>query len=264
MASPIFGGGSAPGVFIAFVLWVGAPHGSAYRQPMATVLALLPSPLLGPSVWQPAAEVLQVQGWITTTCTPAAGARTARDVLDAFVAGLPADDELVLVAHSNAGAYVPAITSRHRSIVGAVFVDAVMPPERGHVPLAPPAFLDFLRIQADADGLLPVWTDWWEKADVAALFPDDETRRRIEREQTRLPLSYFKDQLPVPEGWDDRPAAYLAFGNTYGPERDEAERRQWPVNTLPGEHLHLLNDPAQVVATLIALLDRLGINSSRR
>lgn len=246
------------------VLWVGAPLGSAYRQPMATVLALLPSPLLGPSVWQPAAEVLTVQGWTTTTCTPPARARTARDVLDAFVAGLPADDELVLVAHSNAGAYVPAITSRHRSFVGAVFVDAVLPPRRGHVPLAPPEFLDFLRGQADADGLLPVWTDWWEEANVAALFPDDETRRRIEREQARLPLTYFEDQLPVPEGWDDQPAAYLAFGNTYGPERDEAERRQWPVTTLPGGHLHLLNNPAQVVTTLIVLLDRLGISSIQR
>jgi len=175
----------------------------------------------------------------------------------------PADDDLVLIARSNAGAYVPAITGRHRSIIGAVFVHAVLPPQ-GHIPLAPPSFLDFLRPQADADGLLPVWTDWWDEADVATVFPDDETRSRIEREQARLPLSYFEDQLPVPDGWDDRPAAYLSFGDTYGPERDDAERRQWPVTTVPGEHLHLLNDPTQVTTALFALLDRLGISAGQR
>lgn len=230
---------------------------------MSPLLALLPSPLLGPSVWEPAARVLTDQGWTTTTCTPVATARTPHGVLDAFIADLPADDDLVLIAHSNAGAYVPAVMGRHRSVVGAVFVDAVLPPARGHVPLAPPAFLDFLRPQTDDDGLLPVWTDWWGEADVAALFPDDETRRRVEREQARLPLSYFEDQLQVPEGWDDRPAAYLAFGDTYGPERDDAERRQWPVTTIQGDHLHLLNDPTQVATALIALLDRLGISAGQ-
>jgi len=135
-----------------------------------------------------------------TLHAPPTGARTARDVLDTFVAGLPPDDEVVLLAHSNAGSYVPAVTSRHRSIVGAVFVDGVLPPPRGHVALAPRVFLDFLRPQADAAGMLPVWTDWWQESEVAALFPDEETRRRIEREQPRLPLSYFEDELPVPDG----------------------------------------------------------------
>lgn len=231
---------------------------------MTTSLVLLPSPLLGPSVWEPAAQALTALGWPTTTCAPPAGARCAQDVLDAFVFGLPADDELVLVAHSNAGAYVPALTGRHRSIVGAVLVDAVLPPRRGQVPLAPPAFLDFLRPKADVTGLLPVWTDWWEESEVAGLFPDVATRRRIEREQARLPLSYFEDHVAVPDGWDSRPAAYLAFGDTYNRERNEAERRGWPVTTLAGEHLHLLNDPTRVVATLIGLLDRLGFSSSPR
>lgn len=224
------------------------------------MLALLPSPLLGPSVWQPADRVLTDQGWATMTCTQAAAARTAHDVLDAFVGGLPPDDELVLIAHSNARAYVPANTSRHRSIIGTVFVDAVLPPTHGHIPLAPPKFLDFLRSQADADRLLPVWTDWWDEANVAALFPDEETRRQTEREQPRLPLSHFEGELTVPDGWDNRPAAHLAFGDTYSRERDDAERRQWPVTTLPGEHLHPLTIPTQVSTALTALLHHLGIS----
>lgn len=92
------------------------------------------------------------------------------------------------------------------------------------------------------------------------LFPDNETRHRIEREQPRLPLSYFQDQLVIPDGWDEGlPTAYLAFGDTYSRERDSAQQRNWPVTTLPGEHLHLVNDPTQVAETLIDLLKQMGI-----
>jgi len=227
---------------------------------MVLSLALLPSPLLGPSVWQPVARVLADRGWHTVTCAVPAPLRTGQDVLDAFLAALPMDRELVLVPHSNAGAYVPALMMQRR-VVAAVFVDAVLPPGRGRVPLAPPAFLNFLREKAEGSGLLPVWTSWWDEADVAALLPDAETRARLEQEQQRLPLSYFEGTLPVPEGWDERPGAYLAFGDTYGRERDEAEQRRWPVSTLPAEHLHLLNDPDQVAIELVDLLSQLGISS---
>lgn len=225
---------------------------------MVTVLALLPSPLLGPSVWQPVAQVLLAHGWRTTLCAAPTSPRTGQEVLDAFLADLPTDEELVLIPHSNAGAYVPVISTQ-RSVVGAVFVDAILPPHRGDVPLAPPTFLDFLRQKADAGGVLPVWTDWWDEADVAALFLDSQTRSRVEREQSRLPLSYFEDQLVVPAGWDDRPAAYLAFGDTYSRERHDAEHRHWPVTTLAGDHLHLVNDPTQVATALIDLLHQMGI-----
>ncbi len=101
--------------------------------------------------------------------------------------------------HSNAGAYVPELVTQRR-VVAMVFVDAVLPPRRGRVPLAPPAFLDLLRSKVEDDGLLPVWTRWWDDADVAPLFPDAQARTRVEREQPRLPLSYFEGTLPVPRG----------------------------------------------------------------
>ncbi|MBT2514654.1 hypothetical protein [Arthrobacter sp. ISL-30] len=227
----------------------------------APSLALLPSPLLGPAVWQPVADVLTDNGWQTVTCAAPTRLGTGQDVLDAFLAALPTDRNLVLVPHSNAGAYVPALM-QHRPVVAAIFVDADLPPARGRVPLAPPAFLDLLRDKADGKGLLPMWSNWWDEAETAALFPDTDTRARVEREQHRLPLSYFEGSLPVPAGWDERPGAYLAFGDTYGRERDEAERRHWPVSTLPGQHLHLLNDPAQVSAKLVDLMSRLGISQS--
>lgn len=230
-----------------------------YVHAMAPALALLPSPLLGPSVWQPVAQVLADRGWHTVMCPASATIRRGEDVLDAFLDALPIDRALVLVAHSNAGAYVPALTLQRR-IVAAVFVDAVLPPDRGRVPLAPPAFLDLLREKADDSGLLPVWTSWWDEAEVAGLFPNAETRAQLEREQQRIPLSYFEGSLPAPKGWDNRPVAYLAFGDTYGRERDDAKRRRWPVSTLQAEHLHLLNDPDQVATEIVDLMSQLGIS----
>jgi hypothetical protein len=197
---------------------------------MTFSLALLPSPLLDPLAWQPVAQLLAAQGWDVVTFPAGTAAPTSQAVLDTFLDALPIHRELVLIPHSNAGAYISALTMQ-RSVVGIVFVDAVLPPKRGRIPLAPQEFLDYLRGKAHADGMLPTWTDWCEEADVAALFADSSARVRIEREQPRLPLSYFEDSLPVPEGWDNRPAAYLAFDDTYSREREEAKRRQWPVIT---------------------------------
>ncbi len=227
---------------------------------MVPLLALLPSPLLGSAVWQPVARVLADHGWHTVICVAAPPARTGQDALDAFVATLPTEQDLLVVPHSNAGVYVPELVMQRR-VVGAVFVDAVLPPGRGYVPHAPPAFLDLLREKADDDGLLPVWTSWWDEADVMDLFPDAQTRARVEVEQQQLPLSYFESTLPIPQGWDDIPGAYLAFGDTYATERDQAAQRRWPVSTLSGGHLHMLIDPEKVAAELVALISGLGFDS---
>ena len=230
---------------------------------MTPTLALLASPLLGSAVWQPVARILAEHGWRTVVCAVATPVRTGRDAFNSFVAMLPSDRDLIVVPHSNAGAYVPGLVMQRR-VVGAVFVDAVLPPVRGDVALAPPAFLDLLRDKVSADGLLPAWTGWWDEADVRDLFPDAQTQARVEAEQHRLPLSYFEATLPVLEGWDRIPGAYLAFGDTYATERDQAAQRRWPVRTLPGGHLHMLIDPERVAAEMAALMDRLGFDSFRR
>lgn len=242
---------------------------------MATpMLVLLPSPLLGRAIWEPVAGELADRGWpvsaIAATGSAAGPAGSAEgpstvraevpapqtpdDVLDAFLNAVPADRDVVLVSHSNAGLYVPALV-RHRRVAASVFVDAALPPLQGETPLAPAALYDLLVGKADDDGVLPVWTLWWDEADVAALFPSDEVWERVEREQARLPLSYFSSTLPVPEGWSGGlPAAYLAFGDTYAEERDQAAGRGWPTSTLPGRHLHMLVDPPQVADEIDGLL----------
>jgi len=226
---------------------------------VGVVLALLPSPLVGPRVWRPVAERLSRRGWTLVTPPPAARApRSPDDVLQHFVAAMPSEVDLVLIAHSNAGLYVPALTMQRR-VTGYVFVDAGLPASQGRVPLAPPALLGFLTQLADDDGLLPPWSRWWGEADLAPLFPSIAIRRQIEQEQQQLPLSYFRGSLPAPSGWDDRPGAYLAFGDTYSADRTEANRRGWPVTTLSGNHLHMLVDPDRVTATIDSLLAEIGI-----
>ena len=219
---------------------------------MAPAFALLPSPLLGPSVWEPAARSLRAGGWEAVVCAAPRRVVTTHDVLCALTSALPVTSDVVLVAHSNAGAYVPALVTR-RSVRGVVLVDAVLPASRGTLHLAPAALLDLLRARADPAGMLPVWTRWWEEADVAPLFPDAATRERVEREQQRLPLSYFEETIDVPPGWDDLDAAYLAFGDGYVDEVADARRRGWRVTTLPGRHLHMLVDPDRVAAEIVAL-----------
>jgi hypothetical protein len=220
---------------------------------MVPSVIFLPSPLLGPSVWRPVADVLADQFWHTTVCEVPDPVRNAEDVLDAFLSDLSVDRDVVLVPHSNAGAYVPQLAVQ-RPVVATVFVDAILPPSSGRIPLAPPAFLDVLRAKADEDGLLPPWTRWWDEVDVAALFPTAGSRAAVEQEQQRLPLSYFTDALAVPQGWDQRPGAYLAFGDTYAPDREAAAQRGWPVRTLPPGHLRQLHDPDQVAEAILALL----------
>jgi len=223
------------------------------------LLVLVSSPALGPQVWKSTGAELASRGWPVTYAPRIATApETAADFVRALVTAIPTDHDVVLVPHSNAGLYVPAVVERHQ-VVGSVFVDAGLPSRAGPTPLAPPHLYEFLRGRADADSRLPPWTEWWDDEASAGLFPDAAAQHEVEAEQPRLPLSYFADSVPVQPGWDDEPCAYLAFGDTYASEREQAEARGWPVRTLPGRHLHMLLDPAGVATAIVELLAESGI-----
>lgn len=229
-----------------------------YRDSSRPLVALLPSPLLGPAVWRPVERSLRDLGEDAVAVDPWHGRalRAPADVLTGLLTVLPPDRELILVPHSNAGLYVPALT-RHRQVAAAIFVDAVLPPRQGAAAVAPTGLVDMLRRIVDADGVLPVWTAWWDESEVDRLFPSQDARSAVEREQQRMPLSYFSASVQVPSGWDDRPVAYLGFDDTYSQDQAEAARRQWPVATMPGGHLHMLAEPDAVAAELIGMIERL-------
>lgn len=220
-----------------------------------SLVALLPSPLLGCAMWQPVASVLKELGRRVVAIDVGGPApATAQDALRAYLRALPDDDELVLVPHSNAGLYVPAV-AEHREVGAAVFVDAGLPPlGGGGAPTVPVGFFAMIAGKADDRRMLPVWTEWWDEQEIAALFPDARSRADIERQQRRLPLSYVEDAVPVPSGWAHRPCAYLAFGETYQAEVETARRLGWPVRTLDGKHLEMVVHPMAVANAILSLL----------
>jgi hypothetical protein len=222
-------------------------------------LALLPSPVLGANVWTPVADRLAALGLTVHTPAWSVAPQDPDDVIGSLLAALPHDRGLVLVPHSNAGLYIPVLADRLQ-VLGTVFVDAGLPPSKGSISLATPSFYDFLETLADESGLLPPWTRWWPPSERDALFPDAVARAEVEQQAPRLPLSYYRQTVPVPPAWAGLPCGYLAFGATYAEERGVAVARGWPTSELDGKHLHMLVDPNGVAAAIIALVESLGLD----
>ncbi|HEX9032955.1 MAG TPA: alpha/beta hydrolase [Streptosporangiaceae bacterium] len=222
---------------------------------------LVHSPSVGPATWQPVADRLRKLGYgvaVPSLLGVADGEPPYwRRVVAAVTAGL-ADAEpaepLVLVAHSNAGVFVPVILEGLvRPVACSIFADAAIPGPGDVTPMAPDDLLAFLRGLAGADGRLPPWTDWWDEQDVAPLFPSAQARQAIAAEQPRLPLAYYLEQVPAPRGWDDGRCAYLLYSQAYADSLAEAQRRGWPALSVPGEHLHQVVDPDAVARAILEL-----------
>jgi pimeloyl-ACP methyl ester carboxylesterase len=236
---------------------------------MAASFVLIHSPSVGPRTWQPVAHRLTELGWEATVPSllhiTDHGPPYWPRVVEAVRAGLDTSEQgqgVVLVAHSNAGLFLPVIAAALPGQVrGCILVDAALPPPSGTTSVAPPELLGLLRDKASG-GLLPRWSDWWDEAEVAALFPDQATRQAVTEEQPRLPLAYYQASLPVPAGWDARPCAYLLFGPPYDELASQARGRGWIVEQLPGRHLHQLVDPDGVARALLAITDQMGVTKA--
>ncbi|MER7176199.1 alpha/beta hydrolase [Streptomyces mesophilus] len=227
---------------------------------MPPLFVLVHSPAVGPSTWRAVAEELTSTGYQVLVPSllhigdgaPPFWPRVVAAVQDGL-RRVPADRAVTLVAHSNAGLFLPVISSGLvQPVTGSVFVDAALPARTGPTPVAPPQVLASLRAMA-VDGRLPRWTDWWDEADLAPLFPDPQVRRTVVDEQPALPLSYYEQHLPVHAGWDDHPCSYLQFSPAYDDLAAEARARGWTVAQLPGAHLHQTVDPSGTARHLVAL-----------
>ena len=212
--------------------------------------------LLGPLTWAPVAD--RLAGSVVPSLVEVADgeppfwpdvARRVRDAVDRLPPGQP----IVLVAHSNAGPLLPVVGAAvRRPVAGYVFADARLPAVVGPTPTSSPARLDLLRPTATG-GRLPPWTTWWDEHEVAQLLPDPSTRAAITAEQTRLPLSYYEQLIPVPPGWDARPCGFLLFSPAYEEMARDARERGWEVDRIPGGHLHQVVDPDTVAARITAM-----------
>jgi len=133
-------------------------------------LVLLASPLLGPAVWGPVADLLESRGYDVTVPAGPPTVTTPEDVLRGWLDQIPVGADTVLVPHSNAGLYVAALADA-RPVRGIVFVDAGLPSSRPVTPLAPAGFRSMLGDLAGEDGLLPPWTRWSSRAAAGAASP---------------------------------------------------------------------------------------------
>ena len=95
-------------------------------------------------------------------------------MVNATMSRLDRDSCVLLVAHSNAGLFVPLLVAH--VVRCCLFVDAALPVQARQTPAAPTELLDFLRGKV-SDRRLPPWTEWWDE-DVSPLFSDAATRGR--------------------------------------------------------------------------------------
>ena len=114
-----------------------SPSVSREKSPEKPVFLLMASCLLGPAAWDPAAFHLRSLGWEVVVApyegfTPS----TPEDAAQAYAAAVPAGRPVILVPHSNAGIFVPALIASRR-VSSVVFVDAVIPVESGTQRLVP-------------------------------------------------------------------------------------------------------------------------------
>ncbi len=217
---------------------------------MCADLLILPSPLLAASAYEGLAEALRALGHDVTLAPAAlADGEGAADLVSRWSA--LARPGLLVVAHSNAGLAAPSVRSRSEG-ARLVFMDAALPPESGPTALAPEGFRAHLAGLADEHGVLPPWTRWWSRDDLAGVIPADRFGD-LDRGCPRLPLSYFDGRLTPPPDWAAAPSAYLAFGDTYAAEQEFARAHGWPVAVVDGQHLHFMHDPRTVAQRVVAL-----------
>ena len=136
-----------------------------------------------------------------------------------------------------------------------VFVDAVVPPPVGHHK-APSELRQFLDDLAE-EGTLPRWSTWWGENTMAELIPDTDVRTALESEQPRVPLSFYDEAVPVPDGWAHQPCGYVRLSPAYDSELEEATARGWITASLDRSHLATVTHPGEVLNAIEVVLDHL-------
>ena len=203
---------------------------------------VLPSPFLGTAAYAPLVAALGHEGDDSSVAMipePLSAGRLM-DLWAETAAGL---GDVVLVPHSNAGHLAPGVSASCGGLP-IVFTDAALPASFGASALVPPGLLSMLADLVDADGLLPAWTRWWPREDVAPTLPGDWFDR-IELVVPQVPFAYAEETITVPDDWERGRCGYLAFGaETYAEELARAGDLGWPMQVLADtRHLHCLTEP---------------------
>jgi hypothetical protein len=220
------------------------------------------SPLTGPAAWGRLPNLLRDQRYEVVVINvqdddkaPFADRYVAQAAAQVAAAEPPL--RTIFIAHSGAGALLPAITaslpSSYRPLGGYVFLDAGIPSA------GMPSRLDLLREEDGSfaaqflDSLqsgarFPAWT----VDDLAGLIPDVDDRITLVESLRPRTLEFFAEPLPAFESWPDAPCGYLRTSPAYDFWVGVAEECGWPVVCRDLGHFAALASPS---ATLDALLE---------
>jgi hypothetical protein len=228
-------------------------------------VVLLHSPLVGPLTWQAVAGCLRASGHTAVVPDLSAAVHAGPPHLPALATALAdalrdAPRSWTLVGHSGAGPMLPALAAALGDVDAMVYVDALLPYEKGSWWENAPAPLVRQLAGMVREGMLPAWHEWFDPADIAALLPDLALRRAFIAELRPIPLSFFTEPVPVPAGRRPGPAhgpaGYLLMSEAYRPAADRARSAGLPVVEAIDHHLAMLTAPAPVAVALDRLLSR--------
>lgn len=230
-----------------------------------SAFVLVHSPLVGPATWAGVAEVLRRDGHrvvvpsllrVMEAGPPFTGPAVAAVVAAVGAAGI--EGQVVLAGHSGAGPLLPALGAALAGRAAChLFVDAGLPiPGRSRLHDLHPSLRARLAELVRPDGSLPPWDEWWRPGAVQRLLPDPERREEVVAEIPSIPHALFDEVLPEVPGWPSAPCAYLRLSQTYAVEEAAASALGWPVSSLDGGHLELVNAPERVARALVQLLER--------
>ncbi len=219
---------------------------------------LIHSPLVGPSSLQPTADVLTNRGFAVHVPTPMAppGTTSWQDWPQRLLDVLPDLKRPILVGHS-AGGLIAARLASALNASAFICLDAMMPPETGPVPPVESEFLTFVQTLPLQDGLLPVWTDWWEADLLGAVPISPELKETFQAELPRLSLDWFEDCFDMPD-WSASARGYVQTSPVFDDEAHRAWARRWPVISLNGTHLHPMIAPEETATALVEICQQLA------
>jgi hypothetical protein len=220
---------------------------------------LLHSPLLGPLTWQGVARALSGRGlaaeapaWTPLTEVDGDFYASLARAMARTIESRRGDDPVVLVAHSGAGALVPAtIQALSIPVAGTILVDAILPhPGLSWLDTAPPALREDLTLGSQG-GELPSWDAWWPPGALERLVPEPDLRAALLAELGPLPLAYFEERAPP--GDLTGSGGYLQLSGAYEDQAEAARRMGWRARRLQLNHLSPLTAPLEVAGMLQAL-----------
>lgn len=133
-----------------------------------------------------------------------------------------------------------------------VYVEGRLPADGVSPSIGDPDRRELMDSVVHPDGYLPPWHLWWGPL-IDGLIPDEAIREQIWAECRRIPRALFDLPIPAPPVGAEVVEAFLGFGSGYAPSLDDARDAGWPTAWLDGNHVHQVNEPVTVAATLLAL-----------